>query len=124
VEGSETLIRRAQTIAASQGLSSRVKFITANLFTLSDDHWLSFSKFKKILIDPPREGAQQVCELIAKQELKPGRIVYISCNPATLARDAAILVHQADYILESAGVANMFPQTSHVESVAVFCRSE
>jgi 23S rRNA (uracil1939-C5)-methyltransferase len=124
VEGSETLIRRAQTIAVSQGLSSRVNFVTANLFTLSDDHWLAFRRFKKILIDPPREGAQQVCELIAKQASKPGRIVYISCNPATLARDAAILVHQADYILESAGVANMFPQTSHVESVAVFTRSE
>jgi tRNA (Uracil-5-)-methyltransferase len=55
--------------------------------------------------------------------MKPGRIVYVSCNPATLARDAAILVHQAGYVLEAVAVANMFPQTSHVESIAVFMPS-
>jgi 23S rRNA (uracil1939-C5)-methyltransferase len=72
-----------------------------------------------MLIDPPRTGAISVVHAL---DDGPERIVYVSCNPATLARDAAVLVHVKDYLLEAAGVINMFPQTSHVESIAVFRR--
>lgn len=122
VEGSESLVSRAQAIAASQRLSDRTRFLSANLFTITQQQWKALGEHNKLLMDPPREGAQQLCELIADQAAKPARIVYVSCNPATLARDAAILVHQAGYQLEAAAVANMFPQTSHVESMAVFAR--
>ena len=71
-----------------------------------------------MLIDPPRDGAIELVKAIG--ESPPGRIVYISCNPATLARDAAVLVHSHGYRLSAAGVVNMFPHTSHVESVALF----
>jgi 23S rRNA (uracil1939-C5)-methyltransferase len=84
--------------------------------------WEALGEFSKALVDPPREGAQRVCEHFALQKTPPAQIVYVSCNPATLARDAAILVHQGPYQLRSAGVVNMFPQTSHVESMAVFTR--
>ena len=82
-------------------------------------------KFDRLLIDPPREGAMAVCQaLVGLNEvqhiLKPKRIVYVSCNPSTLARDAALLVHEAGYVLRQAGVINMFPHTAHVESIAVF----
>src|SRR3546814_5764531 len=77
-----------------------------------------------MLSDPPREGAQAVAQalaLLAPHE-RPRRIVYVSCNPATLARDASVMVHEGGYVLKSAGVINMFPHTGHVESIAV--RSE
>jgi 23S rRNA (uracil1939-C5)-methyltransferase len=78
--------------------------------------------FDRWLIDPPRDGALAVVEALAAMPLnqRPKRIVYVSCNPATLARDAAILVLQAQYKLDAAGVINMFPHTAHVESMAVF----
>jgi 23S rRNA (uracil1939-C5)-methyltransferase len=120
LEGSEALVQRAASIAAAQGLGARTRFEAANLFTLSDSAWEALGPFEKLLLDPPREGAQQICELIVRRAARPSRIVYVSCNPATLARDAAILVHQAGYKLEAVAVANMFPQTSHVESIAVF----
>lgn len=123
IEGSEVLVGRAKSVAITQGLEQRTNFEAANLFTLSDQAWEAIGFFDKILLDPPREGAQRICELIAQHAMKASRIVYVSCNPATLARDAAILVHQAGYSLESAAVANMFPQTSHVESIAVFSRA-
>src|SRR3546814_8353626 len=75
-----------------------------------------------MLSDPPREGAQAVAQalaLLAPHE-RPRRIVYVSCNPATLARDASVMVHEGGYVLKSAGVINMFPHTGHVESIAVF----
>ena len=74
----------------------------------------------KMLVDPPRDGAIAVVK--ALDETSPRRIVYVSCNPATLARDAAVLVNTKGYRLKRAGVANMFPHTSHVESVALFER--
>ena len=123
LEGSEALVRRAGAIATAQGLGDRTRFEAINLFTLNESAWDALGQFEKLLLDPPREGAQLICELIARQVMKPGRIVYVSCNPATLARDAAILVHQAGYRLEAVAVANMFPQTSHVESIAVFMPS-
>jgi 23S rRNA (uracil1939-C5)-methyltransferase len=78
-----------------------------------------------MLIDPPREGAFAVCQAIValgetQAVSKPKRIVYVSCNPSTLARDAGFLVHQGGYVLSHAGVVNMFPHTAHVESMAVF----
>ena len=120
IESSESLIRRAKLAAQAQGLCGRADFEVANLFDINGEQWERFQGFKKMLVDPPREGAQRICELIASQALKPDIVVYVSCNPATLARDVAILVHQGGFELEAAGVANMFPQTSHVESVAVF----
>ena len=84
---------------------------------------------EKWLIDPPREGAYALVQALAElQQLgavtegwqPPGRIVYVSCNPATLARDAGVLVTQAGYTCRAAGVVNMFPHTAHVESIAVF----
>jgi 23S rRNA (uracil1939-C5)-methyltransferase len=77
-------------------------------------------KLDKLLIDPPREGAAAVVSALGSSA--PGRIVYVSCSPATLARDAAILVHEKGYALRGAGIASMFPNTSHVESIALFER--
>ena len=77
--------------------------------------------FDRMLIDPPREGAVELVKSIGENGQR--RIVYVSCNPATLARDAAILVHQKGYRLKGAGVVNMFPNTSHVESIALFDRA-
>jgi 23S rRNA (uracil1939-C5)-methyltransferase len=78
-------------------------------------------RFDKMLIDPPREGAIEVVKALVADG--PRRIVYVSCNPAALARDAAVLVHVKGYSLEAAGVINMFPHTGHVESIAVFERA-
>ena len=76
-----------------------------------------------MLIDPPREGAIAVVKALAGLgDAAPKRIVYVSCNPSTLARDAAVLTHEGGYALRQAGIVNMFPQTSHVESIAVFDR--
>ncbi|MFN7433609.1 MAG: 23S rRNA (uracil(1939)-C(5))-methyltransferase, partial [Betaproteobacteria bacterium] len=72
-----------------------------------------------VLVDPPREGALAVAQALAGAVLQPRRVVYVSCNPATLARDCAVLVHEGSWQLKAAGVANMFPHTTHVESIAV-----
>jgi len=79
-------------------------------------------RIDRVLIDPPREGAMAVCEALSQLQPKdrPKRIVYVSCSPATLARDAGILEQQGGYRLKQAGVVNMFPHTGHVESIAVF----
>ncbi len=74
---------------------------------------------EKVLIDPPREGALAVVHAIAASKSPPARVVYVSCNAATLARDCAILVHEAGWSVRAAGIVNMFPHTSHVESIAV-----
>lgn len=120
IELSAELSKRAQTLAQRHGLDGVACFRTANLFEINASEWEHFGGFNKVLVDPPREGAQRVCEHLARQATPPSRIVYVSCNPATLARDAAILVHQGPFRLRCAGVMNMFPQTSHVESMAVF----
>jgi len=72
-----------------------------------------------VLIDPPREGALALARSLAATDDRPDRVVYVSCNPATLARDCAVLVHEGNWLLRAAGVVNMFPHTSHVESIAV-----
>jgi len=76
--------------------------------------------FDKMLIDPPREGAIAVVTSLVEKKRAPWRIVYVSCNPATLARDAGVLVHRNGYSLKATGVVNMFPHTAHVESIALF----
>jgi len=119
VEGSDALVERAGANACRNGLEDRSEFHAANLFEATEDSLAALGKLDKMLIDPPREGAVAVVKALGEQQL-PRRIVYVSCNPATLARDAAILVREKGYVLRSAGIANMFPQTAHVESVALF----
>jgi 23S rRNA (uracil1939-C5)-methyltransferase len=120
VEGSDALVKRAAQNAAYNGLSANTNFRAMNLFEMTEELLLSMGKYDKWLIDPPRDGAMELVKSITPA-IAPERIVYVSCNPATLARDAAELV-QRGYVLKSAGVMNMFPQTSHVESIAVFER--
>ncbi|HNC19516.1 23S rRNA (uracil(1939)-C(5))-methyltransferase RlmD [Accumulibacter sp.] len=120
VEGSAELVRRATENAAANGLDGLTEYRVANLFETTPESLAALGCFDKMLIDPPREGA---LELIKSFDADgPRRIVYISCSPATLARDAGILVAQKHYRLRGAGVVNMFPQTSHVESIALFER--
>jgi 23S rRNA (uracil1939-C5)-methyltransferase len=114
-EGSRALVERARQNAAANGLVAQ--FEVMNLFTAS---FSSFGPFTKILIDPPREGAVELVKSLPEEW--PRRIVYVSCDPATLARDAEILVHTKGFRLAAAGVVNMFPHTAHVESTAVFER--
>jgi 23S rRNA (uracil1939-C5)-methyltransferase len=120
IEGSASLVRRAQANAAANGLASNVSFAIANLFEASADSVGALGRFDKALIDPPREGAIELVKSLPAEGL--ARIVYVSCNPATLARDAAVLVHERGYALRAAGIANMFPHTAHVESIALFER--
>lgn len=122
VEGSETLTRRAQEAAQANGLADKAEFMPCNLFEI-DAAWLrARGHFDRMLIDPPREGAEALSIALSElaPEERPKRIVYVSCNPATLARDTAIMVHRGGYRLLGAGVMNMFPHTAHVESIAVF----
>lgn len=118
VEGSAALVKRAAQNAAFNGLEANTEFLVANLFEATEDSLKALGPLDKVLIDPPRDGAVELVKSI--HALSPKRIVYVSCNPSTLARDAQILVHQQGYRLVSAGVANMFPHTAHVESIALF----
>jgi 23S rRNA (uracil1939-C5)-methyltransferase len=120
VEGSAALVARAQDNAILNGLDARIDYHVANLFEVTTEQLAGWGRFDKMLIDPPREGAAELVK--ALDDAAPSRIVYVSCNPATLARDAAMLVHEKGYRLVSAGIANMFPHTSHVESIALFER--
>ena len=121
VEGSRDLVRRAGENAAANGLAEKVEYGVANLFEATPASLAALGHFDKMLIDPPREGALELVKAIDAND-GPRRIVYVSCSPATLARDAAILVSQKGYRLLGAGVVNMFPNTSHVESIALFER--
>lgn len=125
IEGSDALTERAGQNAAINGLAHKTQFQCRNLFDLTAAQWVALGAFDRVLVDPPREGAMAVCEALAaltpeQQRYKPRRIVYVSCNPSTLARDAEILVHRAGYELSQAGAVNMFPHTAHVESIACF----
>lgn len=123
VEGSKALVERARDNAAANGLAEGTAFAAANLFEITPESLAALGRFDKMLIDPPREGAAELVKAISAQGAEgPWRIVYVSCNPATLARDAAMLAHEGGYRLRGAGIANMFPQTSHVESIALFER--
>jgi 23S rRNA (uracil1939-C5)-methyltransferase len=117
VEGHAGLVARARANAEANGLSPT--YAVANLF--EPEKVPSLAGFDKLLIDPPREGALEVVKSLPESG-GPWRIVYVSCDPATLARDANILVNLKGYRLLAAGVANMFPHTAHVESIALFER--
>jgi 23S rRNA (uracil1939-C5)-methyltransferase len=119
-EGSAALISRAQENSTRNCLTQRIQFVETNLFEINEAWMQTQGHFDKILIDPPREGAIAVVTSLEKEKNAPWRIVYISCNPATLARDAGVLVHRDGYSLKAAGVVNMFPHTAHIESIALF----
>jgi 23S rRNA (uracil1939-C5)-methyltransferase len=127
VEGSQTLVQRGRDNAALNGLALNTAFEARNLFEISADDVVAAGPAARWLVDPPREGAfalaKALADLLAEPRagwVPPRRIVYVSCNPATLARDAGLLVHQAGYRCSAAGVVNMFPHTAHTESIAVF----
>ena len=148
VEGSDALVQRArQTFERNQAVAPKGRalaatdFVARNLFDMTAEQLVADGTADRWLIDPPREGAFALCKALAAihqarigaEEAEPlpanaegwqppRRIVYVSCNPATLARDADLLVHGAGYRCASAGVVNMFPHTAHVESMAVFER--
>ena len=123
VEGSAQLVQRAEDNARANGLAAQVRFEAANLFEAPNCARFGSNErgaggFDKLLIDPPRDGAIEVVKALGEEG--PRRIVYVSCDPATLARDAQVLVQVKGYRLAAAGVINMFPHTSHVESIALF----
>jgi 23S rRNA (uracil1939-C5)-methyltransferase len=118
VEGSAVLLARAESNARANGLSDRCRFLAADLFDAAA--CAELPGCDKAMLDPPREGAVELVKSFAGKP--PSRIVYVSCDPATLARDAGVLVKVQGYRLACAGVVNMFPHTSHVESIAVFER--
>jgi 23S rRNA (uracil1939-C5)-methyltransferase len=134
VEGSEALVARARdnlvwNQSQSKTTFAPTQFAARNLFDMTPDLLVADGTADKWLIDPPREGAfalvQALAALHQQPELMqawnpPKRIVYVSCNPATLARDAGLLVNSAGYACSAAGAVNMFPHTAHVESMAVF----
>jgi len=115
-EGSAPLVERARENAAANGLVAQ--FEVADLF---QPNLGPYGRFDKFLLDPPREGAITLVHALPDEW--PHRIVYVSCDPATLARDADVLVHHKGFALSAAGVVNMFPHTAHVESIAVFERN-
>ncbi len=118
VEGDDAMVVRGHENARFNNLDN-VRFHGANLQgDFTKERWAS-EGFDRILIDPPRSGAQEICEHLTAFGAK--RIVYVSCNPATLARDAGVIVSKG-YRLKQAGVMDMFPHTTHVESIALFER--
>ncbi len=139
IEGSDALVARAkENFEINQAQANRptalapTDFVVRNLFEMTPELLVQDASADKWLVDPPREGAFALVKALADLHQNasaktdwafPARIVYVSCNPATLARDAAVLVHEAGYRCMSGGVVNMFPHTAHVESIAVFDRS-
>ena len=108
---------RASANAAKNGLTN-VKFHCADLSGIDgSERWLE-GPWDRLLLDPARAGAAEVIRQIS--EIGPRRMVYVSCHPGTLARDAGTLVNEAGYRLSAAGIVDMFPHTAHVESMAVF----
>jgi len=136
IEGSEALVARSRENYARNQAGRRAPlapatFAARNLFEMTTEQLVADGPAERWLIDPPREGAFALAKALVDLHQQPPardgwqpptRIVYVSCNPATLARDAGLLVHQAGYRCSAAGVVNMFPHTAHVESIAVFDR--
>jgi 23S rRNA (uracil1939-C5)-methyltransferase len=122
LEGLANLVERANESAQLNQIK-HVKFGVADLFKMTESSLSELGHFDKWLVDPPRDGAFELVKAITP-EFAPKRIVYVSCNPATLARDAGVLVNEKGYTLTAAGVINMFPHTAHVESIALFTRNE
>lgn len=120
LEGLANLVERANESAHLNDIA-QAKFGVADLFKMTTESLTELGYFDKWLIDPPRDGAFELVKAIDSNNA-PQRIVYVSCNPATLARDAGVLVHEKSYVLKAAGVINMFPHTAHVESIALFER--
>ncbi len=120
IESAEELVERARGNARANGLASRASFECADLFEAGAHKLVLSGPFDKMLIDPPRSGAAEVVK--ALPDAWPSRIVYVSCDSATLARDAGMLVGTKGFRLSAAGVVNMFPHTTHVESIALFER--
>lgn len=117
IEGSIDMVKRAKD-NADHNLIENADFYAANLQEPSAQaSWIK-SSYDKILLDPPRAGAKEILPYF--KQFSANRVVYVSCNPATLARDAGELVHQYGYRLKAVGVMNMFPHTSHIEAMAVF----
>ncbi|MET0088870.1 MAG: 23S rRNA (uracil(1939)-C(5))-methyltransferase RlmD [Candidatus Thiodiazotropha sp.] len=117
VEGDAGLVARARENARRNGIRN-ADFFTANLYAeLEHEPWMQ-GRYNKVLLDPPRSGAFEVLHHLPR--LGARRIVYVSCYPGTLARDAGVLVGEHGYRLVSAGVMDMFPHTAHVESIALF----
>jgi 23S rRNA (uracil1939-C5)-methyltransferase len=116
-------VARARDNAARNGLEN-AQFFTANLAdeSIGSAQYVSqwTGKFDKVLLDPPRAGAKEVLPVVAKSGADT--VLYISCHPGSLARDAGILVHEHGYKLQAAGVMDMFPHTAHVESAALFVK--
>jgi 23S rRNA (uracil1939-C5)-methyltransferase len=120
IEGEKSLVARAAENAQKNGLEN-VEFRVADLSKIDgSESWVK-AGWDRLLLDPARSGAAEVVERM--KILNPERIVYVSCHPGTLARDAGILVHEQGYRLETAGIIDMFPHTAHVESIAVFTRT-
>jgi 23S rRNA (uracil1939-C5)-methyltransferase len=123
LEGSAALLVRARLAAEAHGLGPIARFAERNLFDWTVADWqrleADHGPIGALLIDPPREGAQAVVQALVDAGARPRRVVYVSCNPATLARDCGVLVNEGGWKLVSAGVVNMFPHTAHVESMAV-----
>lgn len=146
IEGSEALVARSRENwarnQAQRGGLAPTAFVARNLFEMTPAQLMADGVADRWLVDPPREGAFALVKALAELHQAalagtpaaqtpagqpwhpPRRIVYVSCNPATLARDAGLLVHQAGYRCTAAGVVNMFPHTAHVESIAVFERAD
>ncbi|GGP24070.1 23S rRNA (uracil(1939)-C(5))-methyltransferase RlmD [Silvimonas iriomotensis] len=119
MEGLQQLVDRAFEGARFNKLEHLTDFKVANLFEMTEEWLDKLGHFDKMLIDPPRDGAMELVKSISAEH-GPKRIVYVSCSPSTLARDANVLVNVKGYKLKSAGVVNMFPHTGHVESMALF----
>lgn len=118
LEGLANLVERANESAQLNGIGN-VEFGVSDLFKMTPESLSGLGHFDKWLIDPPRDGAHELVKSLTPAN-SPQRIVYVSCNPATLARDAGELVNEKGYQLKAAGVINMFPHTAHVESIALF----
>lgn len=118
LEGLANLVERAKESAQLNQIN-HVEFGVADLFKMTPKALTNLGKLDKWLVDPPRDGAFELIKSLDASN-SPKTIVYVSCNPATLARDAGVLVNEKGYTLKSAGVINMFPHTSHVESIALF----
>jgi 23S rRNA (uracil1939-C5)-methyltransferase len=121
VEGDQALVNRAIHNKKLNSLES-VDFYFGDLFKedmTAESHgdWLK-QGFDKVLLDPPRSGAAEMVRRMP--QFNPSKIVYVSCGPATLSRDAGVLVNEHGYRMTHAGVIDMFPHTAHVESIAVF----
>jgi 23S rRNA (uracil1939-C5)-methyltransferase len=120
IEGAQTMVERASENAAVNGISNASFFCADLSHSMAGASWMD-KPCNKILLDPPRSGALEILQDIVN--LQPERIVYVSCNPATLARDAEYLTKQG-YVMAQAGVMDMFPQTAHVEAMVLFLRSD